>query len=41
MLAKMWRKENPHTWYIYSGILAIKRNEIMPFEVTWLDLQIK
>ena len=41
MLAKMWRKENPQMWYIYNGILVIKKNEIMPFEVTWLDLQTK
>ena len=24
---------------IYNGILAIKRNEIMPFEATWIDLE--
>ena len=24
--------------HIYSGILAIKRNEMMSFSVTWMDL---
>ena len=26
--------------YIYNGILAIKKNEIMPFEATWMQLKI-
>ena len=29
-------------WYIYTynGIIVIKKNEIMPFSVTWMDLEI-
>ena len=32
-------------WYVHththlSGILAIKKNEIMPFAATWMDLEI-
>ena len=26
--------------HIYNRILAIKRNEIMPFSPTWMDLEI-
>ena len=26
-------------WYIYSGILAIKRNETESFVETWMDLE--
>ena len=26
--------------YLYNGILAIKKNEIMSFAATWMDLEI-
>ena len=26
--------------HIYNGILPIKKNKIMPFAATWMDLQI-
>ena len=26
--------------HIYNGILAVKKNEIMPLAATWMDLEI-
>ena len=26
-------------WYIYNGILVIKKNEILPFATIWMDLE--
>ena len=38
-LAEEWIKK---MWYIYTMeyYLAIKRNEILPFETMWMDLEI-
>ena len=27
-------------WHIYNGILAVEKNEMMPFSATWMDLEI-
>ena len=49
-IVKTWKQpECPSTdewikkmWYVclHNGILAIKKNEIMPLAVTWMDLGI-
>ena len=31
---------NKDVMHIYSGMLLIQKNEIMPFSVTWMDLEI-
>ena len=28
-----------HTMLLYNAILAIQKNEILPFETTWMDLE--
>ena len=48
-VAKTWKQPKcpltddciKKTWYIYNGILlSHKKNEIMPFIATWMDLEI-
>ena len=36
MLTEEWIKK---MWYIYNGMLAIKKNE-KPFAATWMDLEV-
>ena len=46
-LAKVWRQPvSINRWmdkedmvYIYNGMLIIKRNKILPFAATWMDLE--
>ena len=33
------RTEKEDVVHVYSGVLAIKRNEIIPFTATWMDLE--
>ena len=44
-ISRMWEQPKyPSTEmdgvYIYNGILAIKKNEIMPSEAKWMDQEI-
>ena len=39
-LTDEWLKKIYTMVYIHNGILAIKKNEIMPFATTWMDLEI-
>ena len=32
-------KEDVREVYIYNGILVIKKNEVMPFAATWMNLE--
>ena len=32
-------KEDVLEVYIYNGILVIKKNEVMPFAATWMNLE--
>ena len=34
------RMDKENVVHMYNGILAIKRNEMMPFAATWMDLEI-
>ena len=47
--AKTWKQPNVHqqvngqkVWciHLYSGLIAIKKNEVMLFALTWKDLKI-
>ena len=45
IIARTWKqvhqqRNKEYVVHKYNGILAIKRNEIMPFAVTWMDLEI-
>ena len=46
IIARTWKqvhqqRNKEYVVHKYNGILAIKRNEIMPFAVTWMDLDRK
>ena len=32
-------KKKKKMWYTHNGMLAIKKNEMMPFTATWMDLE--